>query len=84
MWDAASVTGLTGYPAGPAYCASKGGVVQLTKAAAVDLALIPRAGRTEEVAKLACFLASDDASFITGGVYVIDGGSLAWRGVRES
>jgi NAD(P)-dependent dehydrogenase (short-subunit alcohol dehydrogenase family) len=42
--------------------------------------LIPRLGRPEEVAKLACFLASDDSSFITGASYVIDGGMLAWRG----
>ncbi len=33
-----------------------------------------RAGHPEEVAKLALFLASDDASFIHGGAYVIDGG----------
>lgn len=45
--------------------------------------LVPRLGRPEEVAKLACFLASDDAAFITGGVYVIDGGALAWRGMRS-
>jgi NAD(P)-dependent dehydrogenase (short-subunit alcohol dehydrogenase family) len=42
--------------------------------------LIRRLGTPEEVAKLVCFLASEDASFITGGVYPIDGGSLAWRG----
>ena len=42
--------------------------------------LIPRLGRPEEVAKLVCFLASDDASFITGSSYNIDGGALAWRG----
>ena len=44
--------------------------------------LIPRLGRPEEVAKLVCFLASDDAEWITGGVYLIDGGSLAWRGAN--
>lgn len=45
--------------------------------------LVERLGRPEEVAKLACFLASDDAAFITGASYVIDGGALAWLGVRD-
>ncbi|MFE5890229.1 SDR family NAD(P)-dependent oxidoreductase [Streptomyces sp. NPDC002285] len=45
--------------------------------------LVRRLGRPEEVARLACFLASDDAAFITGASYVVDGGALAWRGVRE-
>jgi NAD(P)-dependent dehydrogenase (short-subunit alcohol dehydrogenase family) len=44
--------------------------------------LSDRLGRPEEVAKLACFLASDDAAFITGGAYTIDGGAMAWHGVR--
>ncbi|MER5510412.1 SDR family NAD(P)-dependent oxidoreductase [Streptomyces sp. NPDC002766] len=45
--------------------------------------LVERLGRPEEVARLACFLASDDAAFITGSSYVIDGGALAWLGVRN-
>ncbi|QQM38954.1 SDR family NAD(P)-dependent oxidoreductase [Streptomyces liliifuscus] len=45
--------------------------------------LVDRLGRPEEVARLACFLASDDAAFITGSSYVIDGGALAWRGVKN-
>ncbi|MFF2426733.1 SDR family NAD(P)-dependent oxidoreductase [Streptomyces mirabilis] len=44
--------------------------------------LVDRLGRPEEVARLACFLASDSAAFITGAAYVIDGGGLAWRGVK--
>ncbi|KYH35360.1 3-oxoacyl-[acyl-carrier-protein] reductase FabG [Clostridium tepidiprofundi DSM 19306] len=33
-------------------------------------------GKTEDVAKLALFLASDDASYITGKVFTVDGGLL--------
>lgn len=36
--NTASVAGLVGFPNLPAYCASKGGVVQLTKAAALEYA----------------------------------------------
>jgi NAD(P)-dependent dehydrogenase (short-subunit alcohol dehydrogenase family) len=42
--------------------------------------LVPRLGAPEDIAKFVCFLASDDAAFITGSVHVIDGGALAWRG----
>lgn len=120
--NVASTGSFVAYPMAGVYCASKGGVLQLTKATAVDLAkfnircncycpgaidtpmlqkyfdaaedkqaimsvltgahLIPRLGRTDEVAKMACFLASPDSSFVTGAAYVIDGGTLAWRGTR--
>jgi NAD(P)-dependent dehydrogenase (short-subunit alcohol dehydrogenase family) len=120
--NTASVSGLTGFENGPAYCTTKGGVIQLTRVTAVDLSpdvrcncfcpgvietplsrafidgaddpasfraamiapqLIERIGQPQEVAKLACFLASDDAAFITGGVFVVDGGALAWSGARH-
>ncbi|WP_404478615.1 SDR family NAD(P)-dependent oxidoreductase [Novosphingobium sp. BL-52-GroH] len=120
--NVASTGSFVSYPQAGAYCATKGGVLMLTKAAAVDLAkynircncycpgaidtpmvqkyyeaapdkdaimsvltgahLIPRLGRPDEIAKLACFLASEDSSFINGSAYVIDGGTLAWRGVN--
>lgn len=45
--------------------------------AAVDRIALGRAGKPEEVAKLAAFLASDDAAYITGQVIGIDGGFTA-------
>jgi NAD(P)-dependent dehydrogenase (short-subunit alcohol dehydrogenase family) len=116
--NAASIGGLVGYPMASAYCSTKGAILQLTKATAIDLApvrcncyspgsidtamirkyidaaddqqailrtltgshLIQRLGEPGEVAKLVCFLASEDASFITGSAFTIDGGSMAWRG----
>ena len=38
---------------------------------------IGRIGKPEEVANLVLFLASDEASFCTGGTYLIDGGLLS-------
>jgi NAD(P)-dependent dehydrogenase (short-subunit alcohol dehydrogenase family) len=119
--NASSTGGLLGYPMCPAYNATKGGVITLTKATAIDLAptvrcncycpaavdtpmvqkyfaaaededalrsaligshLIPRLGEPIDIAKLVCFLASDESSWMTGSVVTIDGGSLAWRGTN--
>lgn len=43
----------------------------------VETVPLKRAGEPEEVAELACFLASDRATFITGAVIPIDGGQTA-------
>lgn len=90
------------------YCASKAGMIGLTKATARELALqnitcnaiapgfietdmiadtdetkraaqrkfvpINRFGTPEEVAALAVYLASDEAAYVTGQVFAIDGG----------
>ena len=38
---------------------------------------IPRVGQPGEVAGMALFLASDDASYVTGHVHIVDGGAIA-------
>ncbi len=105
--NTASTAGSTGYPHYADYSASKGGVIALTYAMALELAptvrvnaispgyvLTPmqraeysdemldavnrkiplgRHAKPEEIAALFAFLASDDAAFATGHVYVMDG-----------
>ena len=43
----------------------------------VDASLMQRYARPEEVANMIAFLASDEASYCNGGVYLIDGGNTA-------
>lgn len=38
---------------------------------------LKRYGKPEEVANLFLFLASDEAAFLTGNCYVVDGGHMA-------
>jgi meso-butanediol dehydrogenase/(S,S)-butanediol dehydrogenase/diacetyl reductase len=45
----------------------------------IDLHMLKRGGRPEEVAACALFLCSDDASFVTGHALVVDGGMTAGR-----
>jgi NAD(P)-dependent dehydrogenase (short-subunit alcohol dehydrogenase family) len=44
-----------------------------------DMYPLGRIGTPAEVANYALFLASDESSFVTGGVHVVDGGLLAGR-----
>jgi NAD(P)-dependent dehydrogenase (short-subunit alcohol dehydrogenase family) len=105
--NTASTAGTTGYPHYADYSASKGGVIALTLAMALELAPIVRVNaiapgyvltpmqraeyteemlaavnrkipmgrhaKPEEIAALFAFLASEDAAFATGQVYVMDG-----------
>lgn len=109
----ASVAGLRSGAGGPAYSASKAGVINLVQTAAQQLstsgvrvnAICPglietgmtqrafeyaretgkeeklgqlnplrRAGRPEEIARVALFLASDEASYVNGQAWTVDGG----------
>lgn len=45
----------------------------------IDMHMLGRVGQPEEVAGAALFLASDDASFVTGHALVVDGGFSAGR-----
>ena len=111
--NCASILGKFGQSNTAAYCAAKGGVVNLTRALAIEaaakgvrvngigpgyidtpllssmdearrnalIALHPmgRLGRAEEVASAFLFLASDEASFITGTTLMVDGGFTAGK-----
>jgi NAD(P)-dependent dehydrogenase (short-subunit alcohol dehydrogenase family) len=106
----ASCYGMVGAALTPTYCASKGAVINLVRAAALDLAAHqinvnavcpgyiatamlrdelddparrhvlenatpwPRLGTVDDVAAAVCFLASDDAAWITGASLAVDGG----------
>jgi len=44
---------------------------------------IPRAGDADEMAGVACFLASDDAAYVTGQTLFVDGGLTLYADFRE-
>jgi 2-keto-3-deoxy-L-fuconate dehydrogenase len=112
--NVASVGGLVGLRNRAAYCASKGAVIAMTRALAVDHVadgvrvnavcpgtvdspwvrrlveevgesldalrarqLMGRLGRPDEIAEAVLYLASEDAAFVTGTAFVIDGGLSA-------
>lgn len=58
------------------------GDVDARVAAITATNLLPRLGRPDEIAELVCFLASEQAGFMTGTAVDIDGGAMAWRGQR--
>jgi NAD(P)-dependent dehydrogenase (short-subunit alcohol dehydrogenase family) len=107
----ASIAGLVAARGGAGYCASKAGVIAMTRVAALEygrynirvnaicpgaietpmaqrirkgappnpkaiqrISVLGRMAEPEEIAKVALFLASDDASFATGAPFIIDGG----------
>ena len=49
----------------------------------IDLTPMGRAGTVDEIARLVRFLASDEASFITGEDFVADGGFIAGAAYRR-
>jgi NAD(P)-dependent dehydrogenase (short-subunit alcohol dehydrogenase family) len=53
--------------------------MQDVRASFVAAHALGRCGRPEEIAAAAAFLASDDASFVTGTAMVVDGGYTAGR-----
>jgi NAD(P)-dependent dehydrogenase (short-subunit alcohol dehydrogenase family) len=50
---------------------------EATQRAIAGMHPVKRMGKSEEVASLVCFLASDAASFITGSYHLVDGGYTA-------
>jgi NAD(P)-dependent dehydrogenase (short-subunit alcohol dehydrogenase family) len=58
------------------------GEQEMVKQQLIGTHLFDRLGEPDEVARVVVFLASDEASMITGTCLTVDLGTLAWRGVR--
>jgi NAD(P)-dependent dehydrogenase (short-subunit alcohol dehydrogenase family) len=120
--NTASINSFHVEPNAPAYCATKGAVVALTRAmaldharegirincvcpgqvlspmtqplyeavpggleAAVQLHPVGRIGQPEDIAGMVIYLCSDEASFVTGASFVVDGGlTIGTRVVGDS
>jgi 2-hydroxycyclohexanecarboxyl-CoA dehydrogenase len=57
--------------------AAAGETVEQYNAKAAQGTMLKRPGRAEEVAAAILFLASDDASYVTGALLFVDGGMTA-------
>jgi NAD(P)-dependent dehydrogenase (short-subunit alcohol dehydrogenase family) len=47
--------------------------------AAIEGLHLTRVGLPDDIAKFALYLASDDAEYVTGGIFSIDGGFTAFK-----
>ena len=54
--------------------AMAGGIPEKIREGMIASIPMGRMGQPEDIARAVCFLASDDASYITGQVLVVDGG----------
>ena len=72
-----------GYIETPMTAMLRGGALTHIHDQFVNLHMLKRAGRPEEVAACALFLCSDDASFVTGHALVVDGGFTAGRRIGD-
>lgn len=71
----ASCLGLVPELTSPLYCATKAGLIMLKKCLAQQYADVDEVHRRpEDIAHMVAFLVSDEAGYITGGAFPVDGG----------